>query len=893
MEPKRRAEITVRVDDVRDRRAFIRHSFVSKLLLLHWAGAPWNHKNPDAHLHALQVECVAHMERERIIQGGSGLGKALALDTPIATPQGWSTMGALRVGDSVFDNCGVPCRVIAKSPVHRERTYRVSFDGGEQIVAGENHEWFTMPSNYRKALGRREHDIDTQHRVHPGVVTTAEIARTLRDHRIGVNHAIPVCGPLRTKPAALPIDPYLVGVWLGDGHSRGAMITTADSEIVQAFTDAGFTIKSADGHYAYRIANGGLQRGPDGRRARAPVDSFLGVLRALDLIRNKHVPATYLRASRVQRLALVQGLMDTDGWVQKTGTCQFTNTNERLIDAMQELLTSLGIKSRRTEKIAKLYGREIGPCWNVTFTTTEPVFRLKRKAARLPTTIRRTQGYHYIVACEETDPVDLQCIEVDSPSHLYLAGEAMIPTHNSVLGGGDALLAAMLPFRKVAVMAGLYAHVGKEWQYIDRGLRRLFAGRPQAFKSIRYNDSKTYYAFDFEAIWSTTGVGLSVENADGAIALGDEYTDIILGEGSHVSVDVFQKRILRASDRSMSKRKHGGQDFVGRISAYTTPKGYEGCTSEEWDRVMRETRHDPAQLEYGRVAYARTVWLREADVRENPDYNEETFEARRGTISNNAFMEQYLGKRSYAEGLVLSGFNRERHIVPLPARAAIKKMRLGIGIDTGALTGVVLGGLDPDLKKWVLGESYTERMTIFQALDYAEEMLVSVLGPVFDTEDPKVLIAHCDLHVIDPASQHKLEIGERWDVALVSPPPDQKTLVSTLGQMNQWMLDDEFRVAEHCDTFLDQLNKYVWKTMKAVGSKASAAPVIREPKKVYDHLIDAGRFLFLCLVEAGPLVEERDPVTWAEEWEREQRDRFWKPLQEQIELANRLGGVEV
>jgi hypothetical protein len=126
----------------------------------------------------------------------------------------------------------------------------------------------------------------------------------------------------------------------------------------------------------------------------------------------------------------------------------------------------------------------------------------------------------------------------------------------------------------------------------------------------------------------------------------------------------------------------------------------------------------------------------------------------------------------------------------------------------------------------------------------------------------------------------------------VSPPPDQKTLIATLGQMNQWMLDDEFRVVDSCDTLLDQMNKYVWKTMKAAGLRG-AAPVIREPKKVYDHLIDADRFMLLCLVEAGPLAEERDPVTWAEEWEREQRDRFWKPLQDQIEYAQRVGGIEV
>lgn len=463
----------------------------------------------------------------------------------------------------------------------------------------------------------------------------------------------------------------------------------------------------------------------------------------------------------------------------------------------------------------------------------------------------------------------------------------------STMSGCDGITAAMLPFRKIGVMAGLYAHVGKEWQYIDKGMRRLFAGRPQAFKAIRFQDTKTYYAFDLETIWSTSAVGLSVEAGEGAIALGDEYTDVILGEGSHVSVNVFQRRILRASDRSMSKRKHGGQDFAGRISGYTTPKGFEGCTASEWDRVMRETRRQPELLEFGRVPWPKTVWLREASVYENPDYDEEVATLRKGTITPEAYDEQYLGKMTQSEGLVLSGFNRERHIVPMPRPEAIRKMRLGVGIDTGAMTAFMLLGLDPDLRKWVLGEVYVERMTIFQAMDYAEEMIVRVLGPVFDAAEPAPLIAALDLHVIDPASQHKLEIGERWDVALSSPPPDQKTLISTLGQMNEWMRNDEFRVVDDCDTFVDQVGKYVWKQTKIAGAGgATSAPVIREPKKVYDHEIDATRFGLLCLVEAGPLTEERDPVTWAEEWEREQRDRLWKPLQEQLEYANRVGGIQ-
>jgi hypothetical protein len=256
--------------------------------------------------------------------------------------------------------------------------------------------------------------------------TTREIAETLTiGKRVGCNHSVVVAGSLQTPQADLLIDPYMLGLWLGDGSSYKAEITTADQEIVGAIEANGYAVTKYRTAYAYGIS-GGLKT----------------ALRQLGLIANKHVPAAYLRADHNQRLALLQGLMDTDGYCDPRGQCEFTSTKRRLIDDVAELLASLGIKAAITEGLAKLNGRVIGPKYGLKFLTELPAFRLPRKLIRQKRSdFRGTHARRYIVSAEPIASVPVRCIEVDSPSHLYLAGRQMIPTHNSDLGLGLAFMA--------------------------------------------------------------------------------------------------------------------------------------------------------------------------------------------------------------------------------------------------------------------------------------------------------------------------------------------------------------------------------------------------------------------------------------------------------------------
>jgi replicative DNA helicase len=161
-----------------------------------------------------------------IIAARPGLGKALALDTPLPTPTGWTTMGEVRVGDQLLGADGKPTTVVAATDVMTDRPcFELTFSDGTTAVADAEHQWWTTTRADRRA-GRE----GTQ----PSVRTTAELAQTVRcataDAR--ANHAVPVAHPLSLPVADLPLPPYVLGVWLGVGHSAGARITTIDHDIL-------------------------------------------------------------------------------------------------------------------------------------------------------------------------------------------------------------------------------------------------------------------------------------------------------------------------------------------------------------------------------------------------------------------------------------------------------------------------------------------------------------------------------------------------------------------------------------------------------------------------------------------------------------------------------------
>ena len=350
-----------------------------------------------------------------LLHGPAGSGKALALDTPLPTPTGWTTMKDVQIGDELLDDQGNPCKVTFKSEVfYNHDCYEVKTDDGASVIADANHIWPVMlqsPTVHQKRLKNPRMGVGGPVPLKDGVSfkTTKDLAKS-RSHRPGLN----VTKPINLPNIELPIDPYVLGVWLGDGNSSGGRITSSikDQRYIRQFIEeAGYITTDHEEPINFGVL--GLNK----------------QLRLTSLLNNKHIPSVYFRASKEQRMALLQGLIDTDGYVEPKGRIEFTSTNQKLAEGVQFLARSLGVKASLKEERALLNGIDCGPKYRVGFYL-EGAARLPRKALLTRNGVRTTRRYLTVTSVES---VPTQCIQVDSPNHLFLCGNGLMITHNTTV----------------------------------------------------------------------------------------------------------------------------------------------------------------------------------------------------------------------------------------------------------------------------------------------------------------------------------------------------------------------------------------------------------------------------------------------------------------------------
>ncbi len=380
--------------------------------------------------------CTAPRKVDRL---GRGMGKALALDTPIPTPIGWKTMGDLNVGDQVFDEKGKPTTITFVADImYDHKCYDVVFSDGSVITADADHLWETWTKSARRAKSRNKNKTG---KAKPIVITTEQILHTLFDGKEH-NHSIQTCGALQYSEKQLPIHPYILGAWLGDGNTSSCHFTTIDTLILEEFEKLGTSNRKIAYKYGYSLGCKPMQINPLNGRI-VSNGSLTSKLKALKVLNNKHIPREYIEGSINQRLALLQGLMDTDGNIRDYGWAEFDNTNRTLSEAVFELVVSLGMKASFKEKPAILNGKVCGTDYRVGFFPTIPVFRLPRKLDRLKKQARPSVDRRFIVEIKERPSVPVVCIKVENDSHLFLAGKACIPTHNTAEGVCEELHQAL------------------------------------------------------------------------------------------------------------------------------------------------------------------------------------------------------------------------------------------------------------------------------------------------------------------------------------------------------------------------------------------------------------------------------------------------------------------
>lgn len=372
------------------------------------------------------LDKFAHGEiKKMIVQMPPQHGKALPIDTPILTTKGWKAHGDLKPGDFVFGDDGKPKKVLFNFGKYMWHTMKMDFADGISVISAHEHLW-KIYADHDNHKGRQEEITETQdiftkkHRRSPYIKADAVLDM-----------------PHKT----LPIDPYILGLWLGDGISAQGVIISGKQD-VKSYTGIGEIREVKDGYF--RVLVPGLSR----------------KLRLCGLLGNKHIPADYFTASVEQRYELLRGLMDTDGTVDKKGRCEFTQKDGTLANDVYILLRTLGIKPTKHIYDAILNGRRVGKKMRLMFTPDKNVkiFKLARKQARIDNKTandRNDKKKFFIQAITENADVMVNCIQVDGG--MYLAGMDLIPTHNSE-GSSRKLPAFMLglnPDTKICI--GSYA----------------------------------------------------------------------------------------------------------------------------------------------------------------------------------------------------------------------------------------------------------------------------------------------------------------------------------------------------------------------------------------------------------------------------------------------------
>lgn len=364
-------------------------------------------------LYSYQKQIVSACKSERyvIAECARQSGKALPLDTPIPTPFGWTTMGKLQPGDKLFDENGhvTEVRSISKT-FYNHDCFRITFDDGTTVMADAEHLWVVDRANASKRSIKTK-KLTTRQLFDAGVVKTDSRGKNISKWKIKT------AGPARYPNRAVDIDPYTFGLWLGDGSA-------ADGRLTASFADQDFY----ESHLPYKLSHNHSKR-----------DVYTGTiyglsaeLRNYDLINNKHIPIDYLINSVDVRLAVLQGLMDSDGTVEKSGRlCLALSYSRypRLIEDAYELLVSLGLKVTRKEYPKTNSCRLYFQCSREKME----VFRLPRKLELQPPVQERPEhtDYRFIRNIERVESVPTKCIEVWNDSHLFLCSKHFIPTHNT------------------------------------------------------------------------------------------------------------------------------------------------------------------------------------------------------------------------------------------------------------------------------------------------------------------------------------------------------------------------------------------------------------------------------------------------------------------------------
>ena len=363
-----------------------------------------------------------------IYVGLAGTGKAMPKDTLIPTPDGEKLLGEIKVGDFVFDRKGHPTKVLGVYDRGVRRCFELTFSDGRKTRCCDEHIWpcYTSKKNLK--------NLTLQEMMEKGIRISA---------KSGARFRMPINGCVEFSEKELPVHPYILGVFLGDGCCKERYLTLSSNDLpvvekVAKLLNA-TAEKLSENNYSWRFMKGG--KAITTKEVFGDIASW--VMRGSN---EKSIPAYYLHGSSDQRIALLQGLFDTDGSVssKSNGLASFSTTSSELYAGVSYLLRSLGLSASTSSKaVCRGRVKQNGTCstdyvvrthlkpdqFDVCFSLPRQIEKLKAVFGAFKRPSKCTERVA-LTDVREIEPCDQVCILVDNPEHLFLANDFLV-THNT------------------------------------------------------------------------------------------------------------------------------------------------------------------------------------------------------------------------------------------------------------------------------------------------------------------------------------------------------------------------------------------------------------------------------------------------------------------------------
>lgn len=522
-------------------------------------------------LYDFQEEIVDIIQNNRfsIFKLPRQVGKAEYIENFVPTPNnGFVKIKDLKIGDEIFSPNGSPIKIIDKSPVWKNHDcYKVYFDNNESIIVNKEHLWEVYSSNWVKNNGKK-------------ILNTVDLSSYVNKKSSSGRPYILLPNPVDYTSKKLPIDPYILGLWLGDGDSRSGVITSHKND----YHEYKNILQSIETESISKIYE--YDKTPNITRFK--ITNLTERLTKYNLKRNKHIPQCYMESSINDRIALIRGLMDTDGSSKsKQRSYQFYQKSIDFCEQFRVLLASLGIKSRLTSKLINgvLYH-------TVRFSCDFIPFALPRKIRHTKNSRPRPQEKRlYVTKIEKVESVDTQCITVDSEDHLYLTSKYYIPTHNSVTVGMWTLhYTNFNPNKKVAILANKLS-TAKE--ILDR-LKRGFENLPKWLQQGVVEWNKTSVTFE-------NGSKIVVAATSSSAVRGDSYNMIILDEFAFIHQNMAEEFFTSVYPTISS-------GHTTKMCVISTPKGMNHFYKMWTDAKEGRSEYIPFEIHWSRVPGRDEEW---------------------------------------------------------------------------------------------------------------------------------------------------------------------------------------------------------------------------------------------------------------------------------------------